>query len=107
MYLAHLDRMIEQTILGQRYSPGVELAGYLVLLEVRTLVAGCSELEKAIGYLKHGDDKGDHIMIDDNGNVVSVIDWEWYVQWTLCRISKTRSGRSSHVNPTLSRLPSR
>ncbi|KDQ15742.1 hypothetical protein BOTBODRAFT_31627 [Botryobasidium botryosum FD-172 SS1] len=28
-------------------------------------------------FLKHMDDKGDHILIDEDCNVVGIIDWEW------------------------------
>ena len=28
-------------------------------------------------YLKHMDDKGDHILIDDDHSIAGVIDWEW------------------------------
>ena len=28
-------------------------------------------------YLKHADDKGDHIMVDDEYNITAIIDWEW------------------------------
>lgn len=28
-------------------------------------------------YLKHGDDKGDHILVDENFNITGIIDWEW------------------------------
>jgi hypothetical protein len=28
-------------------------------------------------YLKHADDKGDHIMVDEDYNVTGIIDWEW------------------------------
>lgn len=28
-------------------------------------------------YLKHMDDKGDHILVDDDFNIVGIIDWEW------------------------------
>jgi len=28
-------------------------------------------------YLKHADDKGDHIVVDDDFNVIGIIDWEW------------------------------
>ncbi|PWI77004.1 hypothetical protein PCL_04198 [Purpureocillium lilacinum] len=28
-------------------------------------------------YLKHADDKGDHILVDDDFNVTGIIDWEW------------------------------
>ena len=28
-------------------------------------------------FLKHPDDKGDHILVDDFFNIVGIIDWEW------------------------------
>lgn len=28
-------------------------------------------------YLKHADDKGDHILVDDEYNITGIIDWEW------------------------------
>ncbi|AEO65291.1 uncharacterized protein THITE_2112141 [Thermothielavioides terrestris NRRL 8126] len=28
-------------------------------------------------YLKHPDDKGDHILVDESLNIVGIIDWEW------------------------------
>ncbi|KAI0845992.1 hypothetical protein F5Y00DRAFT_254938 [Daldinia vernicosa] len=28
-------------------------------------------------YLKHADDKGDHIMVDEDFNITGIIDWEW------------------------------
>lgn len=28
-------------------------------------------------YLKHADDKGDHILVDEHFNVTGIIDWEW------------------------------
>lgn len=28
-------------------------------------------------FLKHMDDKGDHILVDDDFNIVGIIDWEW------------------------------
>ncbi|KAF2275683.1 uncharacterized protein EI97DRAFT_420100 [Westerdykella ornata] len=28
-------------------------------------------------FLKHADDKGDHILVDDDYNITALIDWEW------------------------------
>ncbi|QPH11293.1 hypothetical protein C2857_002994 [Epichloe festucae Fl1] len=28
-------------------------------------------------YLKHADDKGDHILVDEQFNITGIIDWEW------------------------------
>jgi len=77
MYLGLIDRMIDQTLAGIRYPPDRIVDYYLILLEVRSLVDGCDELDSEIGYLKHGDDKGDHYMLNAENQVVSVIDWEW------------------------------
>ncbi|KAF4219275.1 hypothetical protein CNMCM5878_003579 [Aspergillus fumigatiaffinis] len=36
-----------------------------------------AEAEPNQFYLKHADDKGDHILVDDDYNITGVIDWEW------------------------------
>nr|XP_031857217.1 uncharacterized protein CI109_007381 [Kwoniella shandongensis]KAA5524289.1 hypothetical protein CI109_007381 [Kwoniella shandongensis] len=77
MYLALIDNMIQQTLDGVRYPADREIEAYLALLEVRSLVAGCDALDSERGYLKHGDDKGDQWMLNDEGCIASVIDWEW------------------------------
>lgn len=28
-------------------------------------------------YLKHADDKGDHILVDEDFNITGIVDWEW------------------------------
>ncbi|KZT06134.1 uncharacterized protein LAESUDRAFT_680190 [Laetiporus sulphureus 93-53] len=33
--------------------------------------------DQGMYYLKHMDDKGDHILVDDALNIVGIIDWEW------------------------------
>lgn len=46
-------------------------------LEYRSIVERCEAMgENERFYIKHGDDKGDHIMADEEGNLVAVIDWE-------------------------------
>lgn len=30
-------------------------------------------------FIKHADDKGDHILVDKDGNITGIIDWEWWV----------------------------
>lgn len=36
-------------------------------------------------YLKHADDKGDHILVDDAFNMTGIIDWEWAHTAPPCR----------------------
>ncbi|KAF9509687.1 hypothetical protein BS47DRAFT_1373459 [Hydnum rufescens UP504] len=31
----------------------------------------------SVYYLKHMDDKGDHILVDDDFNITGIVDWEW------------------------------
>jgi hypothetical protein len=77
MYLTYLDIMLEQTRQEKRYAPIHEIEGYLALLDARVLVDECKELDEGLGYIKHGDDKGDHFMVDEEGRLTGVIDWEW------------------------------
>ena len=35
------------------------------------------EADDAQFYLKHADDKDDHIMVDNDFNITAIIDWEW------------------------------
>lgn len=28
-------------------------------------------------YLRHADDKGDHLLVDDDYNITAIVDWEW------------------------------
>jgi hypothetical protein len=79
MYLTYIDHLLTQTKEGKRYAPAYESESYLILLEARSMVEGCKELEEGLGYIKHGDDKGDHFMVDPSGALTSVIDWEWLV----------------------------
>ncbi|PKX95431.1 phosphotransferase family protein [Aspergillus novofumigatus IBT 16806] len=41
-------------------------------------------------YLKHADDKGDHILVDDDYNITGVIDWEWDIQMQKLQLSILR-----------------
>ncbi|KAJ3567795.1 hypothetical protein NPX13_g6649 [Xylaria arbuscula] len=44
------------------------------------LAAAATTLEPSIGgsfYLKHVDDKGDHLLVDDDYNITAVIDWQF------------------------------
>jgi hypothetical protein len=78
-YLSTIDTMLRETLEGIRFPPSTILLGYLALLDIRCLVSECDELEEGPYYIKHGEDKGDHIFFDNQGDLTGVIDWEWYV----------------------------
>ncbi|WWD19793.1 hypothetical protein CI109_104257 [Kwoniella shandongensis] len=68
------DRYIKQGRLFQ-HKP---VLSYLAHLEIKEMVVNFDGWgEEDVFYLKHADDKGDHLMIDPKGNITNVIDWEW------------------------------
>ena len=50
---------------------------HLFLLENVSAIARVEDPSGPSFYLKHMDDKGDHILVDDDHNIVGIIDWEW------------------------------
>jgi acetylornithine deacetylase/succinyl-diaminopimelate desuccinylase-like protein len=51
---------------------------YMVHLEMRALVQTDEEMgrEETEFYIKHADDKIDHIMVDEQGHITALVDWE-------------------------------
>ena len=76
-YIRFFDTAMEQILAGRRTLPQHVLVDYLTALELKTLVSGCKELEHGPWYIKHGEDKGDHFLVDDEGEIKGVIDWDW------------------------------
>lgn len=74
-YIETIDALLQQTLAGRRYPPSEVLSAYLVLLETRSLVEGCTEMDEGPNYIKHGEDKGDHFLFNNN-DLVAAIDWE-------------------------------
>lgn len=70
-----LDLILREEIYSQR-----AVDAYLIhrfLLDLVPSVLPPSEQMGKIFYLKHADDKGDHIMVDEDFNITGIIDWEW------------------------------
>lgn len=82
-HLAEIDWVMDRVERGlhQLYFPGLEdlpILNYLIHHYLRRLLPCFEELaEVSPCYIKHADDKGDHIMVDDEGLVAGIIDWEW------------------------------
>ncbi|KAI5240868.1 hypothetical protein E4T42_08224 [Aureobasidium subglaciale] len=53
------------------------LDAYLIHRFLLDLVSQVWTAETETCYLKHTDDKGDHILIDASANITDIIDWEW------------------------------
>ncbi|WWC68352.1 uncharacterized protein I206_102277 [Kwoniella pini CBS 10737] len=77
-YTAHVNLALQYIAEG-RICTRSPLDAYLWHLQLRELVATCPELAEPIvhGYIKHPDAKGDHILVDEIGKLIAVIDWQW------------------------------
>jgi hypothetical protein len=76
-YVSHYNTIMLQILQGRRAPKGRELELYLVALEIKTLVEGCAEMNVGPWYIKHAEDRGDHILFDEDGQITGVIDWDW------------------------------
>ncbi|OXG74799.1 hypothetical protein C346_07020 [Cryptococcus neoformans D17-1] len=76
-YLAIIDVRLQQTLNKSRYKPSRELLHYLVLLEVRSLVSNCAELDKGPWYIRHNEDDTNCIRVTSGGAITGIIDWKW------------------------------
>ncbi|WWC60077.1 uncharacterized protein I303_102640 [Kwoniella dejecticola CBS 10117] len=77
-WVASIDKRLERILAGVECQPRTEIVLYLIYLEAKQLVEGCAELED-IGpfYIKHDDDRFDHIRANPDGEVTGILDWEW------------------------------
>lgn len=67
----HLDLIAD----GQLY-PQFSVEAYLVYCFLRDNAINLSDCDDNEFFLKHVDDKGDHILVDEDLNVVGIIDWQ-------------------------------
>jgi hypothetical protein len=75
-YSEMVSRILELIVAGELYSPWA-VDTYLVhrcLLDMMPLLPGVNDQKF---YLRHPDDAGFHIMVDDEFNITGIIDWEW------------------------------
>ncbi|WVQ65218.1 uncharacterized protein L199_003391 [Kwoniella botswanensis] len=77
-YLAQINIALDHIFNGHLCQRNT-LDAYLWHLELRELVGLCDMLAEEPNkvYIRHADDKGDHLMGDGEGNVTGIIDWEW------------------------------
>ncbi|EIW67082.1 hypothetical protein TREMEDRAFT_64951 [Tremella mesenterica DSM 1558] len=77
-FISQIDLILEDIEKGLRFVDDPQTA-YLVHLQVKQWIMEDVTLgvEEEEFYIKHADDKGDHIMVDDEGNITGIIDWEW------------------------------
>lgn len=78
-YIASLRLILDLILREEMYSQR-PVDAYLIhrfLLDLVPSVLPASAYEEKAFYLKHADDKGDHILVDDDFNITGIIDWEW------------------------------
>ncbi|KAH7010716.1 hypothetical protein B0J12DRAFT_751417 [Macrophomina phaseolina] len=78
-HTAHLQLVLDLIVRDELYALQ-PVDAYLVhrfLLEIIPDVLPQSVGGQESFYLKHADDKGDHILIDEDFSITAVIDWEW------------------------------
>ncbi|KAF9882887.1 hypothetical protein FE257_004924 [Aspergillus nanangensis] len=64
---------------GERYA-GREIDAFLIhrfLLDCIPEVLLHYRFDDGRSYLRHADDKGDHLLVDTDFNITGIIDWEW------------------------------
>ncbi|KAM3451332.1 hypothetical protein MY3296_005373 [Beauveria thailandica] len=75
---ASLGLLMDSIIKEEAYTDR-PVDAYLIhrfLLDLVPLVAPPSSNQGDF-YLKHADDKGDHILVDESFNITGIVDWEW------------------------------
>ncbi|EEQ32320.1 hypothetical protein McanMca71_006412 [Microsporum canis] len=80
-YLKESIRLILNLILGEEMYTARAVDAYVIhLFLLDSIDAVCSAQavpDNGLFYLKHADDKGDHILVDGDHNITAIIDWEW------------------------------
>lgn len=71
-----LDLILREEIYSQQAVNAYLIHRFLIDLVPSVLPLPGQDDEKKY-YLKHADDKGDHILVDDDFNMTGIIDWEW------------------------------
>ncbi|KAI9870470.1 MAG: hypothetical protein M1830_004217, partial [Pleopsidium flavum] len=81
-YVTMISRILDMIVSGELY-PLWTVDTFLIhrfLLDLVPLLLNPTPPfmdDGAKFYLRHADDKGDHILVDDEFNITGIIDWEW------------------------------
>jgi hypothetical protein len=80
-YTTIISRILDLIVDGELYAPWA-VDAFLIHRFLLDLVPSLAEPEQTPNdgeqfYLRHADDKGDHILVDEEFNITGIIDWEW------------------------------
>lgn len=72
-----IKHQIDLILRGESYTNNA-IDAYLVhRFILDSVIESITQNEQGPFFLKHMDDKGDHILVDDEFRIVGIIDWEW------------------------------
>lgn len=77
-HCASIHLTLDLILRGELYA-GRTIDAYLIhlfLLDLAPVVSKPANGDQEF-YLKHADDKGDHILVDEQYNITGIVDWEW------------------------------
>ncbi|KAF8073780.1 hypothetical protein FPV67DRAFT_1576704 [Lyophyllum atratum] len=74
---ASIKHQIELILRGESYTDNAVDAYLVHRFALHDIIGSITRNENGPFFLKHMDDKGDHILVDDKFNIVGIIDWEW------------------------------
>lgn len=72
-----LDLILRQEMYSSQAVDAYLIHRYLLDLVPSVLPPSSTQDARQKYFLKHADDKGDHILVDDEFNITGIIDWEW------------------------------
>ena len=69
-----IDRIVQEEAYTEKAVDAYIVHRFLLDLVPLVVSPSCNDSDF---YLKHADDKGDHILVDENFNITGIIDWDW------------------------------
>lgn len=72
-----LDLILRQEMYSSQAIEAYLIHRYLLDLVPSVLPPSSTKDARQEYFLKHADDKGDHVLVDDEMNITGIIDWEW------------------------------
>lgn len=78
-FTAHLQMILDLIVKQELYADRA-VDAFLIhrfLLDIAPKTCSLSQADDEKFYLKHADEKGDQILVDNEFNITGIIDWEW------------------------------
>jgi hypothetical protein len=78
LYLTHIQHVLEDIESGKEDKKEA-VAMYVGHLELREIVEACEEFAKSEThfYFTHADSRPSQFLVDNNGRLTAIVDWEW------------------------------